>query len=155
TILTGALNILKMKMNNLLQAQGNCHHNIFYLQQQAKYTEDQINEEFKKLKLFLETEEAHMVTELEMEVQQKTARIKDKIEKIQEEINALSNLIRDINVELQSEDIKFVKNFDANMSKAQYKNQDPTPSREVISFVKYLGNLQFQVWSKMQSFIRY
>lgn len=28
-------------------------------------------------------------------------------------------------------------------------------SGEVISVAKYLGNLQFQVWKKMQSFVKY
>lgn len=40
--------------------------------------------------------------------------------------------------------------------RAQYKDSEQNiSSGEVISVAKYLGNLQFQVWKKMQSFIKY
>lgn len=69
----------------------------------------QINEEFRKLRTFLQDEKAALVIKLEMEVQQKTESLEKKIEKIKQEILALSGTIGDIKVELQSEDIKFLK----------------------------------------------
>ncbi|MCI4391286.1 hypothetical protein PGIGA_G00132470 [Pangasianodon gigas] len=155
-VLKNAVNTMKMKIKSLHDAQVNFHRNVYHIKQQAKYMKKQINEEFRKLQQFLQDENAAMMTKLEVEVHQKTESLENKIEKTKQEILALSNTIGDIKVELQSEDIKFLKNFETNLAKAQYKDSDLNiTSGEVISVAKYLGNLQFQVWNKMQSFIKY
>lgn len=69
----------------------------------------QINEEFEKLHKFLQDEKAAMKMKLELEVRQKTESLEIKIVKIEQEILSLSNTIGDIKVELQSEDVKFLK----------------------------------------------
>ncbi|XP_026780196.2 zinc-binding protein A33 isoform X2 [Pangasianodon hypophthalmus] len=153
-VLKNAVNTMKMKIKSLHDAQVNFHRNVYHIK--AKYMKKQINEEFRKLQQFLQDENAAMMTKLEVEVHQKTESLENKIEKTKQEILALTNTIGDIKVELQSEDIKFLKNFETNMAKVQYKDSDLNiTSGEVISVAKYLGNLQFQVWNKMQSFIKY
>ncbi|KAK3515350.1 hypothetical protein QTP70_018086 [Hemibagrus guttatus] len=124
--------------------------------QQAKYTNKQIKEEFRKLHQFLRHEHAAMMTKLEVETRQKTESLENKIEKIKKEILSLSTTIGAMKVELQSEDIRFLKNFQRNLEKAQYREPDINiSSGEVISVAKFLGNLQYQVWNKMQGFIKY
>ncbi|XP_017309217.1 zinc-binding protein A33 isoform X2 [Ictalurus punctatus] len=52
--------------------------------------------------------------------------------------------------------VHHIQNFETNLEKVQYKDSEPNiSSEEVINVAKYLGNLQFQVWNKMQSFIKY
>lgn len=70
---------------------------------------EQIKEEFRKLHQFLFDEQAELITKLEVEVQQKIESLGGKIEKIKQEIISLSNTSDGIKVELQSEDIKFLK----------------------------------------------
>ncbi|KAF4076015.1 hypothetical protein AMELA_G00225480 [Ameiurus melas] len=155
-ILKSAVNTLKMKIKSFHDDQVNFHRNVHHIQQQASCMKKQIKEEFRKLKQFLRDENAAMLAKLEVEVQQKTESLEKNIEKIKQEILALSGTIGDVKVELQSEDIKFLKNFEKNLEKVQYKDSEPNiSSGEVINVAKYLGNLQFQVWNKMQSFIKY
>ncbi|XP_060756253.1 zinc-binding protein A33-like isoform X2 [Neoarius graeffei] len=153
-VLRNAMNTLKMKMKSLHDAQVNFHRNVYHIQ--AQYMKKQINEEFRKLQQFLQDENAVMMTKLDVEVQQKTESLENKIKSIQQEILSLSDTIGAIKAELQSEDIKFLKNFETSLVKAQYiDNIANIPSGEVISVAQYLGNLQFHVWNKMQSFIKY
>lgn len=70
---------------------------------------EQINEEFDKLHQFLRDEKETMTKKLDLEARQKTASLENKIEIIKQELHSLSDTIRDIKVELQSEDIKFLK----------------------------------------------
>ncbi|XP_058232298.1 zinc-binding protein A33-like [Hemibagrus wyckioides] len=155
-ILKAAVNSLKMKMKSFHDAQVHLQRNVFHIKQQTKYTKKQINEEFGKLNQFLQHEHAAMVIKLELEMHQKTQSLENKIEKIKKEILSLSTTIGDMKAELQSEDIRFLKNFERNLEKAQYRESDThICSGEVISVAKYLGNLQYQVWNKMQGFIKY
>lgn len=70
---------------------------------------EQIKEEFRKLHQFLVDEQAELITKLEVEVQQKIESLGGKIEKIKQEIRFLSDTSDGMKVELQSEDIKFLK----------------------------------------------
>ncbi|KAF7691948.1 zinc-binding protein A33-like [Silurus meridionalis] len=155
-ILKSAVNTLTLKKKSLQGAKVNFHLNVNHIQQQAQYMKTQINEEFTKLAHFLQEEKAAMMTKLDVEVKHKTETLKTKLEKIQQEILSLSKSIEALKVQLHSEDIRFLKNFEKNLAKAQYNDLDVNISSfEVISVAKYLGNLQFQVWNKMQSFIKY
>ncbi|KAK2815166.1 hypothetical protein Q7C36_023432 [Tachysurus vachellii] len=155
-ILKAAVNTLKMKMKSFQDAKVSLHKNVNHIQQQAKYTKEQIKEEFGKLHQFLQLEEAAIKATLEVEIRQKIESLENKIENIKQEVLSLSKTIRDMKVELQSDDIRFLKNFETNLANAQYKESNlHVSSGEVISVAKYLGNLQYQIWNKMQSFIRY
>ncbi|XP_058232300.1 zinc-binding protein A33-like [Hemibagrus wyckioides] len=155
-ILMSSVNTLKMKMKSLQDAQFHCHRNVAHIKQQAEYIRNQIKEEFKKLRQFLQKENKAMMNQLKKEEQQKTNSLESKIEQMNQEIMTLSDTIKDISNELESEDIKFLKNFDKSLEKTEYKDFDPTvASGEVIDVAMYVGNLQFNLWNKMQNIIKY
>ncbi|KAM9436868.1 zinc-binding protein A33-like isoform 2-T2 [Clarias gariepinus] len=153
-ILTSAVNTLKIKRKSLQDAQFHCHKNVDHIK--AEYIRNQIKEEFKKLRQFLQKENQAMITQLKKEEQEKTKSLESKINKMNQEIQSLSDTIVKIHKEFEFEDIKFLKNFDRNLAKADCKDFDPNvASSEVIDVAMYVGNLQFRLWNKMQSIIKY
>uniref|UniRef100_A0A8B9KP72 Uncharacterized protein n=1 Tax=Astyanax mexicanus TaxID=7994 RepID=A0A8B9KP72_ASTMX len=72
---------------------------------QARKTEKQIKEDFEKLHQFLRDEEAARITALREEEEQKSQMMKEKIEKMSREISALSDTIKAIEEEMETEDI--------------------------------------------------
>ncbi|KAF5907173.1 zinc-binding protein A33-like isoform X2, partial [Clarias magur] len=153
-ILTSAVKTLKIKRKSLQDAQFHCHKNVDHIK--AEYIRNQIKEEFKTLRQFLHMENRAMLTQLKKEEQKKTKSLESKLEKMNQEIQSLSDTIKKIHNEFESEDIKFLKNFDRNLAKAECKDFDPNlASSEVIDVAMYVGNLQFRLWNKMQSIIKY
>ncbi|XP_060756256.1 zinc-binding protein A33-like isoform X3 [Neoarius graeffei] len=155
-VLMSAVNTLKMKIKSLQDAQFHCHQNVDHIKKQAEYIRNQIKEEFKKLRQFLQKENRAMITQLKKEEQQKTKSLESKLKQINQEITSLSDTIKDIRKEFEIKDIKFLKNFEKTLAKAKYKDSDPSvASGEVIDVAMYVGNLQFRLWNKMQSIIKY
>ncbi|XP_060756255.1 E3 ubiquitin-protein ligase TRIM39-like isoform X2 [Neoarius graeffei] len=76
---------------------------------QAEYIRNQIKEEFKKLRQFLQKENRAMITQLKKEEQQKTKSLESKLKQINQEITSLSDTIKDIRKEFEIKDIKFLK----------------------------------------------
>ncbi|XP_030648356.1 zinc-binding protein A33 isoform X2 [Chanos chanos] len=127
-----------------------------YIRSQAKHTERHIKEEFEKLHQFLRDEEAARIAALREEEEQKSQMMKEKIEEMSTEIKHLSDKIRAIEEEIKSEDISFLKNFEATKNRAQCTLQDPEMvSGALIHVAKHLGNLKFRVWEKMQEIVQY
>ncbi|XP_076869243.1 zinc-binding protein A33-like [Brachyhypopomus gauderio] len=156
-IIKSALKPVAVKMKTLQDAQINIHRKVDHVKKQTQYVKDQIKKEFKKLHQFLQKEQAALLTELTEEQQLKTQMLQNKVGEMNKEILSLSNTIRTVAQELQSEDIKFVKSFEKTLEKAQCTLcLDPDEiSGELIDVANYLGNLQFRVWKNMQNIIKY
>ncbi|XP_046689617.1 zinc-binding protein A33-like isoform X2 [Silurus meridionalis] len=126
------------------------------LKQQTVYIKNQIKEEFTKLRQFLQKENRAMMAQLNKEEKEKTKSLESKIEQINQELQSLCGTISDISKQMGVEDIKFLKSFEKTLAKADYKGSDlKVASGEVINVAMYVGNLQFKLWSKMQSIIEY
>ncbi|XP_060784620.1 E3 ubiquitin-protein ligase TRIM39-like [Neoarius graeffei] len=118
---------------------------------QAQHTERQIQEEFEKLHQFLRDEEAVRITALREEEEQKSQMMKEKIEKLSKDISSLSDTIKAIEEEMGAEDVSLLENYKATVKRAQSTLQHPEElSGALIHVAKYLANLQFRVWEKMQ-----
>uniref|UniRef100_A0A8C1NR97 Zmp:0000001316 n=1 Tax=Cyprinus carpio TaxID=7962 RepID=A0A8C1NR97_CYPCA len=85
-----------MKICNLLYENAEVNLFIFYIQTQAEGTEWQINKEFKKLHQFLRDEEEASITALRKDEEQKSQKMKEKLEEMNRQISALSDTIKDI-----------------------------------------------------------
>uniref|UniRef100_A0A8C1A178 Uncharacterized protein n=1 Tax=Cyprinus carpio carpio TaxID=630221 RepID=A0A8C1A178_CYPCA len=129
---------------------------VQHIKSQADQTEHQIKQQFEKLHQFLRDEEEATITALREEEEQKKQMMEEKLEEINTHISALSHTIKDTEELMKDSDVCFLKKFPDSMERIQISSQpDPqTPSGALIHVPRYLGNLPFRVWKKMQDIIQ-
>ncbi|XP_036435921.1 E3 ubiquitin-protein ligase TRIM39-like [Colossoma macropomum] len=149
------LEFLKEKQEIFKQCKLNWDQAAKHIKTQSQDTERQIKEEFEKLHQFLRDEEAARIAALREEEQQKSQMMKEKIEKMSREIEALSDTIRAVEQQMGAEDVSFVQNYKVTLERAQHKLQDPEKlSVELLHVAKHLANLKFTVWQKMKEIVQ-
>ncbi|XP_052462980.1 nuclear factor 7, brain-like [Carassius gibelio] len=129
---------------------------VQHIKSQAEHTERQIKHQFEKLHQFLRDEEEATITALREEEEQKKQMMKEKLEEMNRHISALSHTIKDTEEMMKASDVCFLKEFPVTMERVQISSQpDPqTPSGALIHVPRYLGNLPFRVWKKMQDIVQ-
>ncbi|KTG44124.1 hypothetical protein cypCar_00007567 [Cyprinus carpio] len=91
-----ALKSLEEKLKHIENNKRDCDKTIQLIKTQAEGTEWQINKEFKKLHQFLRDEEEASITALRKDEEQKSQKMKEKLEEMNRQISALSDTIKDI-----------------------------------------------------------
>ncbi|XP_063041142.1 E3 ubiquitin-protein ligase TRIM39-like [Engraulis encrasicolus] len=133
-----------------------CDQTAAHIKTQVHTTEKQIKEEFEKLHQFLRDEETARISALREEEEQKSWMMKKKIKKLSREISSLSESVRAIEEEMESDDVTFLQNYKSTVKRAQCTLQDPEKlSGALINVAKHLGNLKFRVWEKMQEIVQF
>ncbi|XP_050959870.1 nuclear factor 7, brain-like [Labeo rohita] len=128
---------------------------VQHIKSQAEHTERQIKQQFEKLHQFLRDEEEATITALRKEEEQKKQMMKEKLEDMNRHISALSHTIKETEEMMKANDICFLKEFPVTMERVQISQPDPqTPSGALIHVPRYLGNLPFRVWKKMQDIVQ-
>ncbi|XP_051745313.1 zinc-binding protein A33-like isoform X2 [Ctenopharyngodon idella] len=118
---------------------------------QAEHTEHHIKQQFEKLHQFLRDEEEATITALREEEEQKKQMMMEKLEEMNRHISALSHTIKDMEEMMKDNDVCFLKKFPVSKERVQSSQPDPQmASGALINVPRYLGNLPFRVWKKMQ-----
>ncbi|XP_066538435.1 E3 ubiquitin-protein ligase TRIM39-like [Hoplias malabaricus] len=154
--LKSTLKPLREKLELFKECKLNWDQTAEHIKTQARLTERQIKEEFEELHQFLRDEEAARIAALREEEEQKSQRMKEKIEKISREISSLSDTIRAVEEQMSAEDVSFLQKYKSTLERAQGTLQDPESlSGALLHVSNHLSNLKFTVWKKMQEIIHY
>ncbi|XP_050960032.1 E3 ubiquitin-protein ligase TRIM35-like [Labeo rohita] len=153
--LNTALKSLQEKLKHNEKMKGEFEKTVQHIKSQAEHTERQTKQQFEKLHQFLRDEEEATITALREEEEQKKQMMKEKLEEINRHISALSHTIKDTEEMMKASDVCFLKEFPVSMERVQISQPDPqTPSGALIHVPRYLGNLPFRVWKKMQDIVQ-
>ncbi|XP_052464215.1 E3 ubiquitin-protein ligase TRIM35-like [Carassius gibelio] len=151
-----ALKSLQEKLQHNENIKEEFEKTVQHIKSQAEHTEHQIKQQFEKLHQFLRDEEEATITALREEEEQKKQMMKEKLEEMNRHISALSHTIKDTEEMMKASDVCFLKEFPVTMERVQNSSQpDPQmPSGALIHVPRYLGNLPFRVWKKMQDIVQ-
>ncbi|XP_050960680.1 nuclear factor 7, ovary-like [Labeo rohita] len=153
--LNNALTSLQENLKRREKMKGEFDKTVQHIKSQAEHTERQIKQQFEKLHQFLRNEEEATITALRKEEEQKKQMMKEKLEEINRHISALSHTIKDTEEMMKANDVCFLKEFPVTMERVQISQPDPQmPSGALIHVPRYLGNLLFRVWKKMQDIVK-
>ncbi|XP_067311811.1 nuclear factor 7, brain-like [Pseudorasbora parva] len=153
--LTTALKPLQEKLKHKEDIKEKFEKTVQHIKSQAEHTERQIKQQFEKLHQFLRDEEEATITALREEEEQKKQMMKEKLEEINKHISALSHTIKDMEEMMKANDVCFLKRFPVSMERVQISQPDPQmASGALIHVPRYLGNLPFRVWNKMQDIVQ-
>ncbi|KAF7652451.1 hypothetical protein LDENG_00096290 [Lucifuga dentata] len=152
------LKILEKKLELCTQVKANYDQTAEHNKVQARCTERQIKEEFKKLHQFLLEEEEARISVLREEEEQKNKMVEEETAALSIEMTLLSDAIRATEAEMKADDVSFLQNYMDTEDRVHKRLQQPDTTvmpGALIDVVKHVGNLSFNVWVQMKEMVSY
>lgn len=154
--ISSAIMVLQQKLEVFNKARQSSAFTLEHIKTQAQRVERQMKEEFLKLHQFLYGEEERRLSALKEEEEQRVATVKSRDEDYTRRIESLTELISTMEQTLKAEDLTLLQNFKATIEGTWSTLQDPEcMSGCLMDESKYLGNLKYKVWEKMQTIAPY
>uniref|UniRef100_A0AAV2ML77 Uncharacterized protein n=1 Tax=Knipowitschia caucasica TaxID=637954 RepID=A0AAV2ML77_KNICA len=129
-----------------------------HVEAQARLTERQIQDQFKRLHQFLEEEEQSRISALREEEQQKRRSLEDKMAAVNRDMEALSETITATKKHMASADVSFLLQYKAALERV--KCCPPVVGPELgpgalIDQAKHVRNLGFNIWKNMKDLFQF
>ncbi|XP_015250926.1 PREDICTED: zinc-binding protein A33-like [Cyprinodon variegatus] len=156
--LNGYLMFLKEKLDLFNRAKDNMEQTAGHIRVQAERTEKQIKDQFKKLYLFLKEEEAARISALREEEERKRKVLEEKIQALNSQISAMSEIIRTTDDKLVAPDISFLLNYQTvklGIQRRPLLDHTKPVSGVLLDEAKHLGNLVYDIWIRMKAMVSF
>lgn len=154
--LRSAIRNLQEQLENLSSIRQAWEDTDAHIKRQSVQTAQVLREEFEKMHQYLRDEEASLMSQLKQEEEEKSERMTEKLERIKNDIQALTDSIRDTEEAMASDDIIFLKNYKKASDRAQCKVEEPEEEPgALLDVAKHQSCVQHQVWNKMLRIVQY
>ncbi|XP_051572440.1 nuclear factor 7, brain-like [Myxocyprinus asiaticus] len=154
--LSAAMKVLQHKLEVFSKARRSSALTLEHIKIQAQRVERQMKEEFLKLHQFLYEEEECRLSALKEEVERRVEAMKNRDDDIARRISSLTDMLGTTERRINADDLTLLQNFKATVDGTWSTLEDPEClSRFLLDEPKYLGNLKYKVWEKMQEVAPY
>lgn len=152
--LTTKVNILEERIESFKRTKRRYMDTISFIQRQSEIAEKSIRNEFDRLHKFLQTEEDVRIQALKKEEEQKKEAMNEKVKVLNQDLNALQELLDSLRREMGAEDLNFLLKFNKLKQSAQWTDEGPQRDPgELIHVARHSGAVSYKIWQKMLSHV--
>ncbi|TRY90020.1 hypothetical protein DNTS_029625 [Danionella cerebrum] len=148
---------LQEKLETLKKAKQSCQETTQHVRRQAQNTSRLIKQNFEKLHQFLRDEEISMLRKVSEEEEQKSRKLKERMDSLSEETRTLTEAVDSAEEAMSAPDRDFLKSYKVTSERmSSFCAEHPLELHGfLINEAKHLGSLRFRVWEKMQNVVSY
>uniref|UniRef100_A0A4W6E2X5 B box-type domain-containing protein n=1 Tax=Lates calcarifer TaxID=8187 RepID=A0A4W6E2X5_LATCA len=156
TELQCAIQRLQEQLERLTSIRQTWEDTAAHIKSQSVQTAQILRDEFEKMHQYLRDEEAAMISQLKQEEEDKSRKMKEKIDRISNDIEMLTNSIRETEDAMDFDDFHFLKNYKKTSDRAQCREEEAEDEAQaLLDVAKHQSCVQHRVWEKMLRIIQY